>query len=124
VAKCNPDRVTRQSFTSLSQLNRYRKIVLGLPLPLARFKVPWGYFPSPEDPKWLLPDENALRLLLKAKEYLVTCSLKEVATWLSAESKVSISIEGLRNILRERCPLPEIMLEYNDRLAAYNNLSA
>lgn len=98
-------------------------MLLGLTIKRSKKKAPWGYLPNPADRDEFLPDDRLLRLLLKAKAYLTTCSLDEVTRWLAHEAKMPISSEGLRIILKDRCPFKEILLEYPDRERAYQDLS-
>ena len=119
-ALLKPERVPRPAFSSIEQLNRLKRIMLGLPVDKARATIPWGYSEVEGDSKKLVPNEKALRLLIKAKEYLRTCSLDEVARWLSADTGMKISDEGLRLILRDRCPFDEIMLEQDERERIYH----
>lgn len=123
MAKVRLSRVPKNPFKNIQALNRHKKVLLGLPVKVKTKDKLWGYVVNPSDPSEFIPDERLLRLLLKAKEYLVTCSLDEVSRWLSAEAKMPISSEGLRIILKERCPFKEILLEYPDRERAYLDLS-
>ena len=57
--------------------------------------IPFGY--SVDDTgKILLPIESELLALEKAKNYLKTCSYREVAKWLTATTKRYISYVGLK----------------------------
>jgi hypothetical protein len=47
--------------------------------------IPLGYKEHPEDKKWLVPVPQELELIKQAKEYSKTCSVREVANWLSAK---------------------------------------
>ena len=57
--------------------------------------IPFGYELG-EDGKTLLPIQQELDAYTKAKQYLQTCSYREVASWLSATTKRPISAQGLR----------------------------
>jgi hypothetical protein len=57
--------------------------------------IPFGY--SVDDTgKILIPIESELLALEEAKNYLKTCSFREVAKWLSNKSKRYISYVGLK----------------------------
>ena len=57
--------------------------------------IPYGY-KLDDNKKTLLPDPEELAAYRKAKDYLSSCSYREVATWLSATTERSISAQGLR----------------------------
>ena len=57
--------------------------------------IPFGYKLS-EDTDYIEPIELELQALEKAKEYLKTCSLREVAIWLTKKTGRYISYVGLR----------------------------
>ena len=64
--------------------------------------IPFGYKLG-EDGKTLLPIQQELDAYTKAKQYLQTCSYREVASWLSATTKRPISAQGLRKkVLNEK----------------------
>ena len=57
--------------------------------------IPYGY-KLDDNNKTLLPIPEELTAYSKAKDYLQSCSYREVATWLSATTGRSISAQGLR----------------------------
>ena len=57
--------------------------------------IPYGY-KLDDNNKTLLPIPEELAAYSKAKNYLQSCSYREVATWLSATTGRSISAQGLR----------------------------
>ena len=57
--------------------------------------IPFGYKLS-EDKDYIEPIESELKALEKAKEYLKTCSYREVAIWLTKTAGRYISYVGLR----------------------------
>ena len=64
--------------------------------------IPYGY-KLDDNKKTLLPIPEELEAYRKAKDYLQSCSYREVATWLSATTGRSISAQGLRKkILGEK----------------------
>ena len=67
-------------------------------LPVVRIGrvIPFGYEQSQEDKDILLPIQNELVLLEKAKAFLKQYSYRDVANWLSEQSGRSISHAGLR----------------------------
>ena len=56
--------------------------------------VPFGYKLS-EDTDYIEPIESELKALEEAKNYLKTCSLREVAIWLTRKTGRYISYVGL-----------------------------
>ena len=56
--------------------------------------IPFGYKLA-EDTDYLVPIESELEALEHAKNYLKTCSLREVAIWLSRKTGRYISYVGL-----------------------------
>ena len=58
--------------------------------------TPFGYEVDEEDDNFLLPIDNELELLEKAKQHLIQYSYREVANWLSKESGRYISHVGLK----------------------------
>ena len=64
--------------------------------------IPYGY-KLDDKKKTLLPVPEELAAYRKAKDYLQSCSYREVATWLSATTGRAISAQGLRKkVLGER----------------------
>ena len=64
--------------------------------------IPYGY-KLDDNKKTLLPIPEELTAYRKAKDYLQSCSYREVATWLSATTGRAISAQGLRKkVLGER----------------------
>ena len=57
--------------------------------------IPYGY-KLDDNKKTLLPVPEELAAYRKAKDYLQSCSYREVATWLSATTGRAISAQGLR----------------------------
>ena len=57
--------------------------------------IPFGYKLA-EDTDYIEPIESELQALEKAKEYLKTCSLREVAIWLTRKTGRYISYVGLK----------------------------
>ena len=56
--------------------------------------IPFGYKLA-EDTDYLVPIESELEALEQAKNYLKTCSLREVAIWLTRKTGRYISYVGL-----------------------------
>ena len=70
--------------------------------------IPFGY-KLDDNNKTLLPITEELTAYRKAKDYLQSCSYREVATWLSATTGRAISAQGLRKkVLGERNGRKEI----------------
>ena len=57
--------------------------------------IPFGY-KLDENKKTLLPISKELEAYTKAKDYLQSCSYREVASWLTATTGRKISAQGLR----------------------------
>ena len=71
--------------------------------------IPFGYKLDETDKKTLLPISEELEAYRKAKNYLQSCSYREVATWLSATTGRNISAQGLRKkVLGEKNERKEI----------------
>ena len=58
--------------------------------------IPFGYKLDDSNTKILHPIPEELEAYRKAKDYLQSCSYREVATWLSATTGRTISAQGLR----------------------------
>ena len=61
--------------------------------------IPFGYKLDEKDNKTLLPIPEELEAYTKAKDYLQSCSYREVASWLTATTGRKISAQGLRKKL-------------------------
>lgn len=70
-----------------------------VPIPRISRTIPFGYEVDPEDDYVLLPIQNELDLLEKAKEYLKQYSYREVAHWLTRNTGRYISHVGLKKRL-------------------------
>ena len=70
------------------------------PIPRLSRQLPFGYEQDEDDPDLLNPIEEQLEALEQAKEYLKSCSFREVARWLSATTGRKISFQGLHKIVR------------------------
>tara|TARA_R100000700_G_scaffold3565_1_gene6614 strand:- start:126 stop:542 length:417 start_codon:yes stop_codon:yes gene_type:complete len=64
-------------------------------IPRVARTTPFGYKVDEEDDNFLLPIDDELELLEKAKQHLIQYSYREVANWLSKESGRYISHVGL-----------------------------
>ena len=65
-------------------------------IPRVARTVPFGYVVDEEDDDFLIPIQEELELLEKAKQHLTQFSYREVAHWLSKESGRYISHVGLK----------------------------
>ena len=72
-----------------------------LPIPRISRTIPFGYEVDKEDNDVLIPVVNELELLEQAKIHLRQYSYREVANWLSNESKRYISHVGLRKRIKD-----------------------
>lgn len=105
-----------RKFKTLAQLDRHRKLCLGLPVPLHRIDIfPWGYIIDPNNAEMVIADEKAMACLLKAKEYLAHSSYVDVSDWLTS-CGYPISHEGLRKLFQERNPFKELALPLEERI--------
>ena len=64
-------------------------------IPRVARTTPFGYKVDETDEDFLIPIDNELELLEKAKQHLIQYSYREVANWLSKESGRYISHVGL-----------------------------
>ena len=71
---------------------------LGLRKRIAR-TVPFGYKVSEHDEKLLEPIQEELEAIEQAKQYLKSCSYREVAGWIERKTGRYISAPGLRKVL-------------------------
>ena len=62
-------------------------------------QIPFGYKADPNDDTILLPIQEQLDALLEAKEYLKTCSYREVSRWLSAKTGRTITYQALHKLV-------------------------
>ena len=62
-------------------------------------QIPFGYEADPNDNTILLPIQEQLDALLEAKEYLKTCSYREVSRWLSAKTGRTITYQALHKLV-------------------------
>ena len=72
-----------------------------MPIPRISRTIPFGYEVDKEDNDVLIPVANELELLEQAKIHLRQYSYREVANWLSHESKRYISHVGLRKRIKD-----------------------
>ena len=70
-----------------------------VPIPRVARTIPFGYQLDPEDDGILLPIDNELDMLVKAKKYLKQYSYREVANWLTRNTGRTISHVGLKKRL-------------------------
>ena len=83
------------------------------PVPRFSRQIPFGYEVDPDDPDILNPIVEQLEALEQAKEYLKTCSFREVARWLSATTGRKISFQGLHKIVRSEKKRKDIARLYH-----------
>lgn len=98
--------VPRPIFKKVEDLDRLRNMMLGLPVSRVRSTrdIPWGYRISDEDEWMLEPIDEHFELLVEAKHSLAECTYNELSDWLTVESGVSVSPEGVRKIMERRQP--------------------
>ena len=61
--------------------------------------VPFGYKVSEQDDKLLEPIQEELEAIEQAKQYIKSCSYREVAGWMEKKTGRYISAPGLRKAL-------------------------
>lgn len=61
--------------------------------------IPWGYEVSEENTDYLVAIIEQLDALKEAKEYLKSCSQREVCSWLLRKTGRSITPRGLQMVL-------------------------
>ena len=66
------------------------------PIPRIARTIPFGYIQDEKDPDLLQPVQNELDKLEMARDYLKQYSFREVANWLSTQTRRYISHVGLR----------------------------
>ena len=71
---------------------------LGLKKRVSR-TIPFGYKASEEDDKLLEPIHQELEAIEQAKQYIKSCSYREVAGWMERKTGRYISAPGLRKVL-------------------------
>jgi len=71
---------------------------LGLKRRVAR-TIPYGYKVNEEDDKMLDPIPEELEAIEQAKQYIKSCSYREVAGWMKRKTGRYISAPGLRKVL-------------------------
>jgi hypothetical protein len=62
-------------------------------------QIPFGYEADLNDDTILLPIQEQLDALLEAKEYLKSCSYREVSRWLSAKTGRTITYQALHKLM-------------------------
>lgn len=65
------------------------------PIRLFGINVQWGYERDPTNKNMLLPIDEQLDALAEAKKYLKTCSIRDVAAWLTERTGRPISHTAL-----------------------------
>ena len=73
-------------------------MTLGLKKRVSR-TVPFGYKVSEQDEKLLEPIHQELEAIEQAKQYIKSCSYREVAGWMERKTGRYISAPGLRKVL-------------------------
>ena len=64
-------------------------------------EIPWGWKTDPDDHHQLLPIDEQLDTLQEAKQYLKdSCSLRDVAQWMTARTGRGLSHAGLAKIIK------------------------
>jgi hypothetical protein len=72
---------------------------LGLKRRVAR-TIPYGYKVNEEDNKMLDPIPEELEAIEQAKQYIKSCSYREVAGWMQRKTGRYISAPGLMKVLK------------------------
>jgi len=72
---------------------------LGLKKRVSR-TIPFGYKVNEEDNKLLEPIQEELEAIEQAKQYIKSCSYREVAGWMERKTGRYISAPGLMKVLK------------------------
>lgn len=88
---------------AVRQIERNRRLSLGLPVDAIRAEIPIGYKRSEADPLKLVAIPEHYSLLLQARKYLNDSSYKDVAAWLT-KAGLPISHNGLHLLMKARPP--------------------
>ena len=72
---------------------------LGLKKRISR-TIPFGYKLNEEDDKLLEPIQEELEAIEQAKQYIKSCSYREVAGWMKRKTGRYISAPGLMKVLK------------------------
>lgn len=102
-------------FRTLESLERYKRLCLFLPIKKIRKGIPWGYKVDPNDSSMYLPEEKAIEVYIKAKEYLKTESYETMAAWMTSQG-FPTSDDGVKRLVFERPIWNELLLPYEERL--------
>ncbi len=105
---------TAPIFKTVEDLDRLRNVMLGLPIRQLRHTIPWGYRVS-DEPGMLEPVDEMFVLLVEAKSWLDNSTYKDIADWLSVESGVDITHEGVRKVMERRQPDDRAALPREER---------
>ena len=62
--------------------------------------IPFGYKVNEEDDKLLEPIQEELEAIEQAKQYIKSCSYREVAGWMQRKTGRYISAPGLMKVLK------------------------
>lgn len=86
-------------------IERYRRLSLGLPVPVVRgeTRVPLGYKINPDNPKELIIEAEVFDVLKKARVHLKGSSYRDVLEWLKGKG-IKVSLRGLYVLMRDRPP--------------------
>lgn len=106
--------------TKILRLNkreeRRRRMRLGLPVPkTSGSNPPYGYKVDEKNPEMYVFIPELFQYLIRAREYVKTCSYRETAGWLTAKG-YPITYEALAKIMRERHPLDEALLPFEEKI--------
>lgn len=91
--------VPMNSFSSLAPVLRAAARMYGLPVPLERSHLPLGYdsLVSIDGVQWCFPNDEAFKVLVRAKHLLKHGSFVRVAAWLDKELKtIGYDFRGVR----------------------------
>jgi hypothetical protein len=98
----------RPTFKNTEHLDRIKRVLLGLTVYRGGSTILWGY--DAKDNGLLIPDEHALRVLYRSRQYFESSPLSFIVQWIVDETKRPLSPINLKRIIDTRFPLREIML--------------
>jgi len=111
-----PAQYPHQWIRTLDDINRLKRMMLGLPINLMTGTAPFGYEISKEDPKLCIPIPHLFEALVVARDICEDQS--EMAGWeyLMETTGKTLSRVSFKKIMRCHPPVDECLLDYEDRL--------
>jgi len=102
-------------YRRLVDLDRHRRMRLGLPIRKKSRGVPFGYRVSDTDASMLEPIDEQFQMLIEAKKQLASASYRDISDWLTVHSGRRISHQAIQQLYTERMPFDEAALPREER---------